>query len=57
MNEEQQAAARQLAERLINKLMHPCATALREHGLAPSSATLAQALHAVTLKHRPSRRA
>ena len=48
---EQREAIEQLADRLVNKFMYPCVRTLREHSTAPSTRDLAQALHAVVLKH------
>ena len=52
LGDPQREAVRQLTDRLINKMMHPCTQTLRQHGVSQMSATLARTLHAVTVKHR-----
>jgi glutamyl-tRNA reductase len=55
LTKPQQEAVAQLADRLINKLMHPCVQTMRRHSLSASSTTLADALHRVATRHRVGR--
>jgi len=52
LTDEQVAAVRQMAERLANKLLHPCACTLRQHSGSNPPLTLAQVLREVTDKQR-----
>ncbi len=52
LSDEQRDAVAQMSRRLMNKYMHPCAYTLRRHASSGASATLAQTLHAITLKQR-----
>ena len=52
LDERQRQAVTALADRLINKLIHPCVSTLRKHSRSPTSAMLAKTLHSVLLKHR-----
>jgi len=51
LSADQRAAVSQLAERLIKKLMHPCATTLKQHAASGPSATLANSLHEMIEDH------
>ncbi len=50
LNPAQRQAVNQLADRLINKLMHPCVMTMRKHGQSGPVAILADAIHEVTVK-------
>ncbi len=48
----QRQAVEQFAERLVNKMMHPCVHTLRRHGASSPARELSQTLHAVADKER-----
>lgn len=50
LSDDERKAVVQLAERLINKFMHPCVLTLRRHSGSAPSTTLAESLRAVTRK-------
>ncbi|MEX0777327.1 MAG: glutamyl-tRNA reductase [Phycisphaeraceae bacterium] len=50
LTEQERKAVNQLADRLINKLMHPCVVTMREHGQSSPVTMLADAIHDVTVK-------
>ena len=50
LSADQHAAVSQLAERLINKFMHPCVQTLKQHAVCEPTATLAAGFHDVTVK-------
>jgi glutamyl-tRNA reductase len=52
LSEEQVEAVTELTDRLINKLMHPCASTLRQHNLTPPSTSLVESLHNLILRLR-----
>jgi glutamyl-tRNA reductase len=56
LTDQQRNAVTQLADRLIGKFMHPCATTLRTCRLSRHSAVLVDSLHQVTEKSVSSRK-
>ncbi|MHB1155582.1 MAG: glutamyl-tRNA reductase [Phycisphaerales bacterium] len=50
LTDAQRQAVEQLADRLIGKFMHPCATTLRQCQLSRPTAMLVEALHEITEK-------
>lgn len=49
LSDPQRQAVEQLADRIVNKLMHPCVCAVRQEGMSGSD--LAEAFHATRLNH------
>lgn len=49
LTQAQQQAVEQLADRIVNKLMHPCVCTVRQHSTSDSVAALAEAFHGTRL--------